>query len=450
MRLQVSTVADFSSLEDELPVGGDTDSFTGAGNTTLTAALGVNFFRLVYNVGGVETIVSDTISVFDPYFNNLVYTPTAPEVREWLDFASGVNAYTDRNHQWVSVPDVLVGGHYLRLRQGDRNNAALGVTFDADPGTTVFVLIDNRVGDEIGGTTPESGSDSPPVVSALPGDWVTANGFLDSGLDVGSDEGADGSVNNTYSVFFKQIPADAESPATSFTLGAMDGVGATPPGRGVYGVVIKKPQVVPVSFHAYVGTLDLAAPVPVNLFWTLPTDATNISIDSGVGPQSINANGQGSVPVNPPSTTTYTLTASSASLGAISRTTTVTVTGTPPASGFGAWITGNFGGNTVPSGQQGPNDDPDGDGIDNLMEFAIAGGDPTRSNASPAVISGTLVTFNKNTEATGITYALEKSSTLANDWVPATPTTNDANVITFTLAPPTPSKDFVRLKVTQN
>ena len=84
------------------------------------------------------------------------------------------------------------------------------------------------------------------------------------------------------------------------------------------------------------------------------------------------------------------------------------------------------------------------------MEFAIAGGDPTRSNASPAVISGTLVTFNKNTEATGITYALEKSSTLANDWVPATPTTNDANVITFTLAPPTPSKDFVRLKVTQN
>jgi hypothetical protein len=124
------------------------------------------------------------------------------------------------------------------------------------------------------------------------------------------------------------------------------------------------------------------------------------------------------------------------------------VIGAPP-SGFGTYITGNFDGNTVPSGQQGPNDDPDGDGIDNLVEYAIAGGDPTRSTASPSVISGTLVTFNKNTSATGITYALEKSSTLGNDWVPATPTTNDANVITYTLAPPAPSKEFVRLKVTQ-
>lgn len=456
--LRYGSPADFiNSSYTETSVSTNTNATTGAGSTnTEVSTLGNTEYRLVYKIGGVETFVSDTISVFDPYFNNLVYTPTAtnPAVTEKLGFTSGVNAYLDRSHQWVNVPAALEGGHFLQLRQGDRNNASLGVTFDADPGSTVFVLVDNRVGDGIGGINPVPGSDNPPVASALP--WLASNGFLDSGLDVGSDENAptDPDIDNTFSVFFKQVPVDAEVPATSFSLGTMDALSPpepSAPGRGVYGVVIVKPQVVPVSFHAYVGALNYDAPVPVTsstLYWTLPSDATGVSIDSGVGSQSIDANGQGNVIVSPTVTTTYTLTASSASLGPISLQTTVTVIGAPP-SGFGTYITGNFGGNTVPSGQQGPNDDPDGDGIDNLVEYAIAGGDPTRSTVSPAVISGTLVTFNKNTSATGITYALEKSSTLGNDWVPATPTTNDANVITYTLAPPTPSKDFVRLKVTQ-
>lgn len=445
VRLQSSTVADFSVLEDDFTVSAD--SATGVGTTTLTAALGLNFFRLVYYIDDVAITIDDTITVFDPYFNNLVYTPTNTAVKEHLNFGEGFVAYTDRTHTLVSVPSVLVGGHYLQTRQGDKTNASLSVSFNADPGTTVFVLIDNRVGDGIGGTNPVSGSDNPPVASALP--WLAANGFLDSGLDIGIDENNDGSINNTSSVFFRHVDSDPGTPDDLFNLGSLDTTSPTINDRSVYSVVITKPQVVPVSFHAFPGTFPFAAPVPADLFWTLPTDATSVSISPTVGSVSINANGQGSVTVNPTATTTYTLTASSVSLGPITRTATVNVTGTPPPSGFGTFITGDFGGNTVPALQQGPNDDPDGDGIDNLMEYAIAGGDPTRSTASPAVISGTLVTFNKNTAATGITYALEKSSTLANDWVPATPTTNDANVITYTLTPLSPTKEFVRLKVTQ-
>ena len=52
-------------------------------------------------------------------------------------------------------------------------------------------------------------------------------------------------------------------------------------------------------------------------------------------------------------------------------------------------------------------------------------------------------------ETTGISYALEKSGDLAL-WEPATATTNDANVITYTLVPPSPASEFVRLKVTQD
>jgi autotransporter-associated beta strand protein len=49
------------------------------------------------------------------------------------------------------------------------------------------------------------------------------------------------------------------------------------------------------------------------------------------------------------------------------------------ASGFASWITGTFSGGTVPGGQQGPNNDPDNDGIDNLLEFVL-NGDPTASD----------------------------------------------------------------------
>jgi fibronectin-binding autotransporter adhesin len=49
------------------------------------------------------------------------------------------------------------------------------------------------------------------------------------------------------------------------------------------------------------------------------------------------------------------------------------------ASGFDLWITGTFSGGTVPGGQQGPNNDPDNDGIDNLLEFVL-NGDPTVSD----------------------------------------------------------------------
>lgn len=51
------------------------------------------------------------------------------------------------------------------------------------------------------------------------------------------------------------------------------------------------------------------------------------------------------------------------------------------ASGFGSWIIGTFSGGPVPGGQLGPNDDPDNDGIDNLLEFVL-NGDPTVSDPS--------------------------------------------------------------------
>ena len=127
---------------------------------------------------------------------------------------------------------------------------------------------------------------------------------------------------------------------------------------------------------------------------------------------------------------------------------------TGPAGGFTTWITGSFANGTVAGGQQGPNADPDGDGVSNLVEYAIAGLDPTVANGSVGTLSGKTLSFTKRLPlASDITYAIEESTDLgiSNAWaeVPVGPSyVNDGTTISYTL-PGGPAKDFQRLKVTQ-
>lgn len=117
--------------------------------------------------------------------------------------------------------------------------------------------------------------------------------------------------------------------------------------------------------------------------------------------------------------------------------------------------TGTFDNGTVPEGQQGPNDDLDNDGISNLVEYALDGFDPTAPNAPPGSISGLLVSYTKRALAGtngDVAYIIEESTDLgiSDPWATATPTTDNASIISYTLTPPARSKDFVRLKVTQS
>ena len=542
VRLQSSPSGDFvNDLSDDVVVTANTNGSTGAGsyNTNveellpcLRARLGVSQYRVVFKVGGVETVISDTITSVEPLILQDI-TATANKKPVAVNSGllnDGVSAYSDRGHTWANVPSILQGAQFVRFGQDDKAIGNLTVSFRAGEDATFFLLIDNRTGPDPSGVN----NNAPPELGNGVMDWVLTSGFVDSGVDIGLDENADGSVNATYSVYFRQVsgPSDPFPTGEQFTFFEMNNGGQ----RNMYGVAAVSPQIVPVAFVAAptaftkdIGSSTLQWTVPLNatasitnnvgtaigtvpvdsvtgtgtievfpeatttytltydpvgsappvtlapvtvdvntftatsdtidegqsttLNWQLPPGATAVTVNGVViVPEDTDAvTGVGSKSISPVVNGTYTLYYTAA--GATSRTLvgSVFITVNPDLS-FTGWIDNNFSGRTVPIGLRGPNDDPDSDGLSNLMEYAIFGGDPTRGSASPATFGdGNLVTYYKNQDAVGLTYVLEKSSTLGNDWVPATPlTTDDSSEVSYTLAPPTPSTEFIRLKVTQD
>jgi autotransporter-associated beta strand protein len=124
--------------------------------------------------------------------------------------------------------------------------------------------------------------------------------------------------------------------------------------------------------------------------------------------------------------------------------------------GFSSWIASSFATGTVPGGKQGPNDDPDNDGISNLVEYAVAGQDPTVPNTSIGTFSANTLSFTKRPGTSGLTYAIQDSTDLgiADTWAAVTGVppvyVNDGTTISYTLTPGTPVRNFLRLQVLSN
>ncbi len=126
------------------------------------------------------------------------------------------------------------------------------------------------------------------------------------------------------------------------------------------------------------------------------------------------------------------------------------------APGFASWIAGfNVG------SQNGAGDDPDHDGIPNLIEYALSGGDPAQggtgilpafSLANDGGNSYLTLTIQKNTTATGITLIAETCSDLAT-WNSSNTVIVSETASTLVVRDAVPvsgsSTRFMRLKVTQ-
>jgi hypothetical protein len=146
-------------------------------------------------------------------------------------FRDDCQAFVDRHHQWNGVddrgiPPFLENGDYVMTFNDDKVNAELQIAVTLARPARLYVLLDNRV--------PQPG-------------WL-ADGFVDTGWDIGIDEGYDDvptvktavgagrSIENTCSVWARDVPAPS-----SVMLGPLRDVAARLDPRSVeqlmYGIV---------------------------------------------------------------------------------------------------------------------------------------------------------------------------------------------------------------------
>ena len=288
----------------EIDVTGSTNATTGAGTyNSVTPLEGETNYRIRYHLGGVEQTLTDSIALFPKVFQ--LGTPlnnTKPVQTNLQPMFDGVAAYSDRGHVWAAVPSILQGAQFAKMGQDDKATSNLQIPFTAEIDGTFFLLIDNRMGDDVGGNTPATGTDNPPTLGGGVMDWVLTSGFVDSGVDVGLDESpvsGTTTIDQSYSVFFRQV---SQGETFTFLQQADGGF------RNMYGIAAVSPQVVPVAF--VVTTPVITKGASTNLQWTVPVGST-VAINNGVGNVTSltdSGTGVGTTSVSPTVTTSYTMT----------------------------------------------------------------------------------------------------------------------------------------------
>jgi hypothetical protein len=107
-------------------------------------------------------------------------------------------SFLDRTHQYNEVPAYLLGADYVMTSNNDRTVANYELDITTAAGGWMYLFIDNRVGDN----DPLDGPDL--TLKML---WVLPMGWVDTGDDIGIDEGGNGSVDQRSSVFKLSVPA---------------------------------------------------------------------------------------------------------------------------------------------------------------------------------------------------------------------------------------------------
>ncbi len=150
-------------------------------------------------------------------------------------------AFVDRNHAYtnasdtVSIPSYLLDGEYIMSGNDNRDNADYKLDVTVANPSRAYMLIDNRLPDGENSTPPQLGENAMQWI--LDDGWTAVMTGTNRNSDmmlpdeVGIDEGADGSINQWYSIYSKDVPAG------TFSLFQADNAG-----RNMYGAVV---QVVP-------------------------------------------------------------------------------------------------------------------------------------------------------------------------------------------------------------
>jgi hypothetical protein len=169
-------------------------------------------------------------------------------------FGNEAPAFVDRNHRYandpannLSIPAYLLNQEYILSGNDNRDNATYRLDVTIGSPARVYMLIDNRLTD--------TNNANPPTFDATHMQWIvnggwtaTANGLNRAGNpgvpdEVAFDEGADGTINQYYSVYHKDFPAG------TFALLQADNAG-----QNMYGVVVvPEPAAITLMFLGLLG-----------------------------------------------------------------------------------------------------------------------------------------------------------------------------------------------------
>ncbi|MEX2138494.1 MAG: PEP-CTERM sorting domain-containing protein [Pirellulales bacterium] len=132
-----------------------------------------------------------------------------------------------------TIPAYLIGAEYIMSGNDNRDNASYRLDVTVANPSTVYMLIDNRLGN------PNSPNSTPPQFGPTKMQWILDQGWLatSNGLnrfanpavpdEVPLDETALGSINQWYSVYRRDVPAG------TFSLFQADNAG-----QNMYGVAV--------------------------------------------------------------------------------------------------------------------------------------------------------------------------------------------------------------------
>ncbi|MBN1362707.1 MAG: discoidin domain-containing protein [Sedimentisphaerales bacterium] len=160
-----------------------------------------------------------------------------------------------RTTRFAVVPEFMVGLDYILMANNDRSSAGFELDITVSRSATIYVFIDNRVGD--------NNVDNPPNLSGSIMPWVAELGFTNTFEQVGIDEKNQGNIDRWSTIYKLDVPAG------TVTLGQQnDGTS-----RNMYGVAVWAPSPLAHDPKPEDGAVDV--PLTALLSWTPGADAVS-------------------------------------------------------------------------------------------------------------------------------------------------------------------------------
>lgn len=153
--------------------------------------------------------------------------------------AEGVDAYTDRDHVLVNIPDKLEGADLVQVSNSDKSSVPYQVDVTLGRLGVLYVGLDDRLDTQPLSWMTDTG------FTNLPGD------FFDSGAQIDIDEGNDGDVDQTFSLWATLAPAG------TYSLGTLDFGGNNYIVVGSDTVVVPEPSTLAMLGIALFGLMSL-------------------------------------------------------------------------------------------------------------------------------------------------------------------------------------------------